>query len=149
MVDFLEISIDDIWEEPECSSVVSGLVYDDFTKEDLYEVLKNSNIIAIHNGVDMLGFFSFEDLDCGECEAHIYIYEQFRGKSKEILKDCLKELFSGYGFKRVITTVTSKYSYVVRFLRGLLFKQYGVLKGFIKSEWKPLDVYIMVLDGEV
>lgn len=149
MIDFMEIALDDIWDEPECQEIVDGLVYDGSDKDELFDRLSNSHIIAIHDGTKMLGFFSFDDLDCGECEAHIYVYKPFRNKSKCLIKECLEELTKGYGFKRVITTVTSDYAYISRFLKGLSFSLFGTLLNFITRNSIPLNVEVLVYEGEV
>lgn len=148
-LDFLEIGIDDIWEEFKDSPTLKGTLYDGFTEDDAYEQLSKVELLAVHNGVKMLGFFSVEDHDCGEFEAHAFIFPEYRAHSGEAIEAFFTEMFQGRGFKRLITTVTSDYHKVVRFLHMHALETYGVAKGFITKEGKPLDVYVLVKEGEI
>ena len=144
MLDFLEIGIDDIWEELKGSSLIKGVIYDGFNEDDVYDELASTNILAVHDGVHLLGFFSYEDLDCGEAECRTFVFPEFRKYSKRILEAFFEEMFNGYGFKRLITTVTSDYPNIVRFLSILKVLPCAVLKNFITKNGKALDVHVLI-----
>lgn len=150
MLDFLEIGIDDIWEELQGSNLIKGVLYDGLTEEDVYNELSRVTLLAVHDGVDMLGFFSVDDLDCGEAECHAFIFPEFRAKSGQALEAFFEEMFKGYGFKRLITTVASDLPKVVRFLKFHSLNTYRVLKDFISKEGKALDVHVLIKEkGEL
>lgn len=150
-MEFLQINVDDIWDEVKDTPLITNLYHEGFGEEECYYYLYDNYVFAaIDNEHQMIGFFSVEFLGEGDCETHAYIFPEHRTKSKEALTDMAKYLF-GY-FTRIYTTVTEDHKYIVRFLKSLRVNPYGCFKHIATDEnalvknGQSLKAYTLLLE---
>lgn len=126
------------------NDIFKTLLYDNLSYEELLDYLKSCIIFSINIEGKECGFFSTDDLGNGTIEVHAYIYPKYRRYSKDLLKRMSNILLQKY--KKIITTVTSDYFYIVRFLKLLGFSEYMLLNNAIIKNNHFLNVHYLELN---
>ncbi|QDH46781.1 putative DUF2824 family protein [Aeromonas phage LAh_8] len=141
MYTFRKTTLSELKGDIDLEEVVTPLLTDDVNLEEVLTELERIPLISVTLGSgEALGFFLYEPVG-SSVETHAFIPVCNRNRSMAILRAFRRYLTEGCGFERIYTTVTGDFSYIVRALRMIGFKQFFREDGIVSKNGTLYDLY--------
>ena len=137
---FKSINLDLVKSKINLEEVITPILTDDVDFEIVISELEKIKLIGVYNGEDLLGFFLYEPMG-DSVETHAFIPTIHRNRSMGILRAFRDYLVGSCGFNRIYTTVTGDFSYIVKVLKIIGFKQFFEESGIVPKRGTLYNLY--------
>ncbi|QDH46544.1 hypothetical protein LAh9_142 [Aeromonas phage LAh_9] len=138
---FNKTTIHELQKTLNLEEVITPLLTDSISFEEVLNELSSIQLISVTAEKDNpLGFFLYEPMG-DSVETHAFIPVCNRNRSMAILRAFRGYLTGVCGFNRIYTTVTGDFSYIVRALGMIGFKQFFKEGGIVPKNGTLYDLY--------